>query len=560
MITRLVLVLAACAILPAAARSPYRDVLTFSVTTNVGAGNEVFVTGNHGDVGNWDPTKGVKLVWNSGNVWTGRVGVQSGTALDYKPVIMPNSYTGICNPANAQWLPPGNGNHLTTNSAAQPGAPYAGKTIYYLSGFTNVTLVYSSAGGSFTTAPMTRIGPGRFTNEYLYYVNGVGEPGESLQFLMTDGVNYDHAPYAGYVGGDYYTALDEFVLQDGNIFNYWPPTNVSAPRIINSNVVSTFSPSPNRAMNIYLPRGYDQNTWKRYPVVYMHDGENVFAPGGTFGSWDADLTATKEMSQGRMREAIIVGLNSTANRTREYLPPEDNYSGVGFGDAYSRFLVYNVKAKIDAEFRTQPDRSNTVTIGASSGGLIVTYLGWATNVFGKIGPLSPAYLISPNFNNRINSESKKDLRIFTETGNVGDPETNILPATWTVLNYFMQDGYVPNVDLVSKIGCGASHGETAWAAWLPDCYRFLLSLWDEPNLLARRDYPPRITNSTPVVVQFASQSGVRYQLQTAPDVVVGPWTTVSTSQTEMLPWSNFGMTNGSPATAVTSLFYRIVTD
>lgn len=531
--------------------------------TNVGFGNEVFVVGNHPDIGTWDPTRAAKLYWTTGNVWTGMVGVQSGTALGYKYVAVPNSYTGFCVPANWRYIPPGSGNEMLTNVAAQPAAPYVGKTMYYHSGFTNVVLAYSTDSVNFAYAPMTRLGTGRTTNEYLYKVQGLGVAGEPIQFIPFDGgTNYDHAPYAGYGGGDYYTSLDVFFLQDGNIYNYTPPPVVSASRIIVSNAVSTFPPSPNRPMKIYLPRGYDQNTWKRYPVVYMHDGENLFYPdnsGLSGNGWDADLVADKEISQGRMREVIIVGLNSTADRGHEYLPPEDNDGAQGFGDAYAKFLVYNVKTNIDRQFRTLTNRPETLTIGSSMGGIISTYLGWATNVFGKIGPFSPANAISPNFNARLDVEPKRDLRIFTEIGTGDATEQFLLPATWTALDYFLKDGYVQNVDLISRIGCGQAHSELTWNSWLPECYRFLLNLLDEPNRLAQVEHPPRITNATPQVVSFMTLNSRSYRLEESSSLIDGNWQGVSTTAVENLPWANRSLSNTNAAPA-TNKFLRVVAE
>ncbi len=547
---------------PSFARSPARETLSFTISTNVGFGNEVFVVGSHADVGQWDPTRAAKLYWTPGNVWTGQVGIQSGTALGYKYVSLPNSWTGFCNPANASFIPPGSGNEFTANVVAQPAAPYSGKTIFYHSGFTNVVLLNSTDGVNFVSTPMTRIGQGRSTNEYLYQAQGFGEAGEGVQFIPWDGgTNYDHAPYPGYGGGDYYTSLDVFFLQDGNVFSYTPPATLSASRIIVSNAVSTFPPSPNRPMKVYLPRGYDQNTWKRYPVIYMHDGENLFFPdvSGLSGQgWNADLVANKEISQGRMREVIIVGLNSTANRTQEYLPPEDNYEGQGFGDAYAKFVVHNVKAKIDAEFRTLTNRENTLTIGSSMGGLISTYLGWATNVFGKIGPFSPAYAVSTNFMQRINVEPKQPLRIFTEMGTGDSTEQFLLPATWYVLDLFLKDGWLPNADLISRIGCGQTHSEGTWQSWLPECYHFLLNLLDEPNRLAQLSHPPRITSATPGSATFMTLSARSYRLERSADLTTGTWQGVSTTAVETLPWAVRSLSTTNPTSSLD--FLRIVAE
>ena len=541
----------------ASAASPAREILEFTITTNVGFGNEVFVTGNHPDLGEWDGSRAAKLVWNAGNVWSGRVAVKSGAAVDYKFVSIPNAATGFCNAVNWNYMPPGNGNHLTTNAPAQPPAPYVGKTIYYHSSWTNAFILYSIDGTNFTDVAMERMGVGRGAGEYLYRAAGFGVAGDAIQFVphgYLGGVEgWDHAPYAGYGGGDYYTTLDVIFLQDGNIYNYWPPAAPSLPRIINSNVVSTFSQSPSRTMKIYLPRGYDQNTWRRYPVLYMHDGENIFYPSvGLSGyGWNADVTATREISQGRMREIIIVGLNSTANRTQEYLPPEDFYGDDGFGDVYAKFLVYNVKAKIDAEFRTLTNRENTATAGSSSGGLITTYLGWSTNVFGKIAAMSPAYLISPNFNQRISDEPRQPLRIYTDMGTV-DLDATLLPDYWTVFDYHLRDGYVPNQDLMGVVGCGQTHNEAAWSNRLPAAFRFLFNPWDEANLLARQLYPSVIksvalTAGGSITGALDTLVGHTYVLQRSADVTnPASWSGVSTVAVESLPWAlrSFSVTNG----------------
>lgn len=560
-----------CCLLPVwvtEAGSPEKTHISFSVTTNTGIGYDVFITGNHPDIGDWNPTRGAKLHWTPGNVWTGTVAIESGISIDYKPVILPLSVSNVCDPGQARFLPPGEGNHLVRSIPPRPPAPYTGKTVYYHSGLTNVTIRYSVDGGAFTSAALNAVAPGRSPGEWLHQVSGIGEAGASIEFVMRGmaGTNivYDHAPYEGYgtpPDNNYFTTLDAFFIQDGALFNYTPPATLSPASIIVSNAVSTHPPSPDRTMRIYLPRGYEQNTWKYYPVLYMHDGENVFAPGGTFGSWDAGITATREISQGRMRECIIVALNSTSNRTREYLPPEDNENGQGFGNVYSRFLVHDVKAKIDAEYRTLPDRPNTLTAGSSSGGLIATYLGWHTNVFGKIGSFSPAYLISPNFNDRMAAEPKQDLRIYTDMGTLGSPEVLLVADYWVVLDHLLRDGYVENEDLLSTLACGANHSESAWAARLPDCFRFLLNIWDEQNRLAHRETAPRIVNApdpaTGVVLDFSGLVGWTYRLESAPEPG-GPWTLVETQPPEPPPWSTRQLADTNTTENVRQRIYRLI--
>ena len=200
---------------------------------------------------------------------------------------------------------------------------------------------------------MVKVGAGRTAGEGLFKISGVGEAGENLEFVFTDGNgSYDNPPG----GGNYLTNLDDFEVQDGNVFSYQPPPIVSAPQIINHFVDSTATNIADRNVRIYLPRGYTQNSTKRYPVLYLHDGQNVFDPGGDFGSWSADATATREIGQGRMRETILVGIDNTANRIPEYMPPNDTYQGTqGRGDSYASFVINNVRPYLDFNFRTLND-------------------------------------------------------------------------------------------------------------------------------------------------------------------------------------------------------------
>ena len=149
--------------------------------------------------------------------------------------------------------------------------------------------------------------------------------------MLDDGAgNWDNPPG----GGNYLTSEDDSYVQDGNVFLYQPPATISDPQIIDHYVDSAANNIPGRYVHVCLPRGYIQNTTHRYPVVYFHDGQNVFGAGGPFGSWHADSTATTEIGQGRMRETILVGIENDRARIPEYQPPNDSYQGTqGRADA-----------------------------------------------------------------------------------------------------------------------------------------------------------------------------------------------------------------------------------
>ncbi len=166
------------------------------------------------------------------------------------------------------------------------------------------------------------------------------------------------------------------------------------------------APLQPRRVDVWLPPSYAQSPHRRYPVLYMHDGQNLFDPGIAFtgSDWDIDGAMTRLVARGAVREAIVVGVWNTSDRFAEYMPqaavattPVD--SGIegrpllaadGLrGDAYLRFLVDALKPEIDRRYRTRPGRDDTFVMGSSMGGLISLYaLGRYPETFGGAAALS----------------------------------------------------------------------------------------------------------------------------------------------------------------------------
>jgi predicted alpha/beta superfamily hydrolase len=243
---------------------------------------------------------------------------------------------------------------------------------------------------------------------------------------------------------------------------------------------------PSREVRIWLPPGYKDGE-ARYPVIYFHDGQNVFRPGGLFGCWFAEDAAAEEMKAGRMREAIIVAVpNNEADggkaRMTEYQPPDDvnprdPSRGHGICDRYGKFLVGRVKPAIDAKYRTLPDRENTVVAGSSMGGLVSLWLGLNTDTFGAVGVFSPAFWTSPNFTKAVMEGTKKDgLRIYMDMGT--RERGNLTGDYWndalSVREALLKQGYEEGKDFLWNPGEGDEHNEKAWAKRLPVALRFLL--------------------------------------------------------------------------------------
>ena len=146
------------------AGSPLRVATRFSLTNDAGLGHEWFVVGSHPDVGSSNPAQAIKLVWSEGDVWWGEIGVQAGTALEYKFVNRATAADQICDEANAVWWP--DGVNLLVQVPAEPAAPFAGKQIEFFTDMTNVSLVYSmlsaadfSSTGAWNTVGMSLAGP-----------------------------------------------------------------------------------------------------------------------------------------------------------------------------------------------------------------------------------------------------------------------------------------------------------------------------------------------------------------------------------------------------------------
>ncbi len=158
-----------------------------------------------------------------------------------------------------------------------------------------------------------------------------------------------------------------------------------------------------RNVTVWLPPGYDASE-ARYPVLYMHDGQNLFDASKAYaGEWGVDEHLARLAQTGQVRLPIVVGVWNTPLRLREYVPADlitalpaevrdsllTMYGGTPLSDGYLRFLVEALKPMIDATYRTLPGRDDTVIAGSSMGGLISLYAMMKyPDVFGSAGCLS----------------------------------------------------------------------------------------------------------------------------------------------------------------------------
>ena len=143
-----------------------------------------------------------------------------------------------------------------------------------------------------------------------------------------------------------------------------------------------------RDVDVYVPASYVDG--RRYPVLYMHDGQNLTDPATAFaGTWGLGEVLAR-LAERRV-EPIVVGIHNTKDRLSEYSPFRDARRGGGDGDAYLSFIVDTLKPRIDRSFRTRPGPAHTTIMGSSMGGLISLYA-WLkrADVFGLAGAMSPS--------------------------------------------------------------------------------------------------------------------------------------------------------------------------
>ena len=236
-------------------------------------------------------------------------------------------------------------------------------------------------------------------------------------------------------------------------------------------VIPKLSGDKTRRAYIYLPESYETNKEKRYPVMYMFDGHNVFFDeDATYGkSWG--MNAYMEKSK---RELIIVGVecNHEGNhRLIEYSPityqNSEHGKIKGKGSVYMNWLVNTLKPYIDANYRTLPDRKNTVIAGSSMGGLMALYAATTYNhVFQRAACLSPSLWLNPGKVLELIAKAniRRDTCIYMD---YGSEEIFSHAANAEALISTTHMLLTKQVNLAFRIVPGGTHSEASWEKQIP---------------------------------------------------------------------------------------------
>jgi predicted alpha/beta superfamily hydrolase len=248
-----------------------------------------------------------------------------------------------------------------------------------------------------------------------------------------------------------------------------------------------------RNVDVWLPPDYEQDAGKRYPVVYMHDGQNLFDPASSYGNvdWAVDEAMTRLIESGEARAAIVVGIWNTNKRREEYMPRRAvrgdvrfNVPGVAeakpgeiISDQYLAFLVEELKPFIDGNYRTLPGRADTIIMGSSMGGLVSQYaMSRYPGVFGGAGCVSTHW------------PAGDGIALDDFAAHLPDPATHsywfdygteTLDATYEPYQrradaILRKAGYVDGQNWITRRFEGAEHSERAWRLRVDQALAFLL--------------------------------------------------------------------------------------
>lgn len=217
-----------------------------------------------------------------------------------------------------------------------------------------------------------------------------------------------------------------------------------------------------RDIIVWLPPSYFSNPEKKFPVLYMQDGQNIVDPAtSSFGNeWRIDEVADSLINLEEIHEMIIVGINNTFDRRQEYTPGEK-------GEMYMSFIVNSLKPFIDSVYRTKPEREFTAVGGASTGGTISFMLLWKyDNIFSKAICMSPAFQISDvdvvSWVKNYYGE-KKDILLYIDNGGVG-LDSVLQFGIDKMMKTLETKNYTKGIDYFWFLDEKALHNEIAWAS------------------------------------------------------------------------------------------------
>lgn len=237
-----------------------------------------------------------------------------------------------------------------------------------------------------------------------------------------------------------------------------------------------------RDVHVYRPPGYEEETSRRYPVLYLKDGQNIFDPKEMGMEWEVDHTADALIRAGRIEPLLVVGVANTEARRDEYTPTAVELKqsdgtltkGGGKADLYGRFLIEELMPFIDRTYRTRRGAASTAVGGSSLGGLVSVWLGLEhPDVFGNVLAVSPTvwwddFVILKKV---AALPRKVPVRFWVDIGSLeGD---NAVTGARRLRDALIEKGWEPGSDLEYMEQEGGRHDEISWASRVEAMLTFL---------------------------------------------------------------------------------------
>jgi predicted alpha/beta superfamily hydrolase len=248
-----------------------------------------------------------------------------------------------------------------------------------------------------------------------------------------------------------------------------------------------------RTISVWVPPGYDAKSPAGYPVLVMHDGQNLFGPGAGHGSWHVDDAAEQGVSSGTLRPFLVVAVANSPRRFDEYTHVKDAIPNLGTcggaADEYATFLVEGVVPFVRARYRARTEAAETAILGSSLGGLVSLYVARKyPTVFGVAGSMSGTLawgkigLSNPTIHDLYVQSAPKGLRLYVDSGGSDGGGCGTLSHLDSELwfdqycesrafrDMLVGKGWTLGVDLFYAWTPSAPHDEAAWAARLPAAF------------------------------------------------------------------------------------------
>jgi enterochelin esterase-like enzyme len=233
-----------------------------------------------------------------------------------------------------------------------------------------------------------------------------------------------------------------------------------------------------RDLIVYLPPGYDAQPSRQFPILYLHDGQNLFDGATSFVpgmDWHVGQTADQCIQQGSVEPLIIVGVYNTGKqRIAEYTPTRAPKLGGGSANRYAKFLLEEVQTMVKERYRVRERVESTGIGGSSLGGLVSLYLGLRQpRIFGRIAALSPSVW----WNERVilhfaaEATAQPMPRIWLDVGTCEGAKT--VQDVERFRDVLIKKGWQLNRDLHYERVEGAEHNEAAWAKRVGPFLQFL---------------------------------------------------------------------------------------